>query len=90
MHLDGDLAAVVELGAVAGGDASGSEIDVGQVAAESNVQVPAEPGIDVVAANGPEHRPLDPARQFVLHARAGPLRWVHSTPTTRPAMGGTA
>jgi hypothetical protein len=50
---------------------------VGQVAAEPSLQVPAEQGIDVVAADATKHRPLDPARRFLIHACAAPLRWVH-------------
>jgi hypothetical protein len=99
VHLDGDLAAVAECGAVDRGYASGAKEDVGQVAAEPSLQVcgnslridvgapmtlvPAEPGIDVVAADGTEHRPLDPARRFLIHACAAPLRWVHSATNTR-------
>jgi hypothetical protein len=66
-HLHGDPAAVAERGAVDRGDAAGAEDDMGQVAAESSLQVPAEPGIDVVAGDGAEHRPLDPAGGLVVH-----------------------
>ncbi len=66
VHLDRDLPTIAQCGAVDRGDSSGTEQDPGQVDAESDSQVPAEPVVDPVAVARPEDGPLDAARVFVV------------------------
>ena len=70
VHLDGNTVAIVQDGAVDGSHPSRAKDQGGHGYAKPSAHVLANPGIDVVAANRPEHSPLDIAHKLCIRTHS--------------------